>query len=147
MNSSPTIHKIDEIESIVLPLELSNTNENQIFSLIYNIRDPEHPHTLAELSIVSPQNIIKFQLDNIIHWQINITPTIPHCSLASIIGLCIIYRMKKFCKLEFNSSFSVHIAPETHVNDRSITKQLLDKDRVRAAFENKHIMDIILSCI
>lgn len=147
MNNSPKIKIINKIELIDLPLKLSETNENKIFSLISNIRDPEHPHTLAELSIVSPKNIIKIQLENIIHWQINITPTIPHCSLASIIGLCIIYKIKKNSILEFNSNFSVQITSGTHVNDVTITKQLMDKDRVKAAFENEHILDIILSCI
>lgn len=128
-------------------INLSEIYAEKIFDVIRNIKDPEHPQSLEDLKVVKLKNIFKIKIAGKIHWRIVFTPTIPHCSLASIIGLCIIYKINKSIKLEFNSSFSVEIEKGSHVNDDSITKQLVDKDRVRAAFENYNIKNIIDSCV
>jgi metal-sulfur cluster biosynthetic enzyme len=59
----------------------------EIFDLIRRINDPEHPLTLEQLNVTQHDLI---QVDNG-KSQVNIsfTPTIPHCSMATLIGLCI----------------------------------------------------------
>jgi len=50
--------------------------------LIRSITDPEHPHTLENLLVVS-QGQVNI-LEDLVHVQF--TPTVPHCGAATIIG-------------------------------------------------------------
>src|ERR1700712_85943 len=59
----------------------------EIFDLIRNIKDPEHPLTLEELNVVSEDNIFIDHKKN--EAVVKFTPTISHCSLATLIGLSI----------------------------------------------------------
>ena len=50
--------------------------------LIRSINDPEHPHTLESLMVVSQKQIrLKGNL-----LEVEFTPTVPHCGMATIIG-------------------------------------------------------------
>jgi metal-sulfur cluster biosynthetic enzyme len=55
--------------------------------LIRDIRDPEKPETLEQLRVVYEEGV-KVEVLNHDTYLINIefTPTIPHCSLATLIG-------------------------------------------------------------
>ena len=53
--------------------------------MIRHITDPEHPYSLEQLNVVSLENISVDDKDSKI--RITFTPTIPHCSMASLIGL------------------------------------------------------------
>jgi metal-sulfur cluster biosynthetic enzyme len=50
--------------------------------LIRFITDPEHPHTLENLLVVS-QGQVKISKDLV---NVEFTPTVPHCGAATIIG-------------------------------------------------------------
>ncbi|VVC98647.1 unnamed protein product, partial [Leptidea sinapis] len=91
-------------------------DEREIFDLIRNISDPEHPLTLEELRVVEEGNIKVDNKDNIVH--IYFTPTIPHCSMATLIE-------------------------GTHVSEHAVNKQLADKERIAAALENNNLVQII----
>jgi len=55
--------------------------------LIKDIRDPEKPQTLEDLNVVSEENVVVKQFtDDQLLVQITFVPTVPHCSLASLIG-------------------------------------------------------------
>lgn len=61
---------------------------------IRDIRDPEHPNTLEELSVIdrSSVTVTESTPGTGLSWgtvSIAFTPTVPHCSLASLIGLSI----------------------------------------------------------
>lgn len=61
---------------------------------IRDIRDPEHPNTLEELSVIDRRSVTVTEATTGtgLTWgtvSIAFTPTVPHCSLASLIGLCI----------------------------------------------------------
>lgn len=61
---------------------------------IRDIRDPEHPNTLEELSVIDRHSVtVTEALPGAgLTWgtvSIAFTPTVPHCSLASLIGLSI----------------------------------------------------------
>lgn len=58
-----------------------------VYDMIRNIEDPEHPLTLEQLRVVS-LDLIKVN-NSKREVEVNFTPTIPHCSSASIIGLMI----------------------------------------------------------
>ncbi|CAN0386701.1 unnamed protein product, partial [Ectocarpus sp. 8 AP-2014] len=77
------------------------------------------------------------------------TPTIPHCSMATLIGLCI--RVKLLRSLPARFKVTVRIAPGTHSSEEagtvvSVNKQLGDKERVAAALENQHLMAVVNKC-
>lgn len=111
--------------------------------LIRNINDPEHPLTLEELHVVQEELITISDKQNSVH--INFTPTIPHCSMATLIGLSI--RVKLLRSLPPRFKVTVEITPGTHASEMAVNKQLADKERVAAALENKHLAEVINQCI
>ena len=87
-----------------------------------------------------------FQVDNA-NSEINVkfTPTIPHCSMATLIGLSI--RVQLLRSLPSRFKVSVAITPGTHSSEDAVNKQLADKERVAAATENSHLIGVINQCI
>jgi metal-sulfur cluster biosynthetic enzyme len=59
------------------------------------------------------------------------TPTIPHCSMAQMIGLML--KVKLLRSVSGRYKTDVRVSPGTHVNELDINKQLKDKERVAAA--------------
>ncbi|XP_070664217.1 protein AE7-like 1 isoform X2 [Malus domestica] len=58
-----------------------------IYDFVRDIRDPEHPYSLEQLSVLSEESIaVDDKLGRIL---ITFTPTIQHCSMATVIGLTI----------------------------------------------------------
>ena len=56
----------------------------EIFDMIRDINDPEHPLTLEQLNVVTEEQItVDDKLSDI---RVMFTPTIPHCSMATLIG-------------------------------------------------------------
>ncbi|KAI4471185.1 hypothetical protein MML48_1g17997 [Holotrichia oblita] len=115
----------------------------EIFDLIRGITDPEHPLTLEELHVLEESLIEVDNKDNIV--KVLYTPTIPHCSMATLIGLSI--RVKLLRCLPARFKVTVEINPGTHASENSVNKQLADKERVAAALENVHLIKVINQCI
>lgn len=128
----------EEDENIADPFD-----SREIFDLIRNINDPEHPLTLEELHVVQ-EDLIKVD-DQGNEVSIQFTPTIPHCSMATLIGLSI--RVKLLRSLPPRFKVNVEITPGTHASELAVNKQLADKERVAAALENKHLAEVINQCI
>lgn len=112
----------------------------KVFDTIRTINDPEHPQTLQQLNVVQ-LGLIKVNKKVI---TLTFTPTIPHCSMATLIGLCIRVKLERFLP---GFKFDVSVTPGTHVQDTQLSKQLNDKERVSAALENPTLMDIVERCI
>ncbi|PBC31059.1 hypothetical protein APICC_02545 [Apis cerana cerana] len=128
----------DEDEGIV-----DEFDAREIFDMIRNINDPEHPLTLEELNVVE-QNLIEIDNKaNIVH--VKFTPTIPHCSMATLIGLSIRVQLLRVLPSRFK--VSVEITPGTHISETAVNKQLADKERVAAALENNHLLEVINQCV
>ncbi|CAL1678812.1 unnamed protein product [Lasius platythorax] len=115
----------------------------EIFDIIRNINDPEHPLTLEELNVVE-QGLIEVD-DKRNRVDVKFTPTIPHCSMATLIGLSI--RVQLLRALPARFKVSVEISPGTHVSEEAVNKQLADKERVAAALENSMLLDVINQCL
>lgn len=111
--------------------------------LIRIINDPEHPLTLEELHVVQQSQISVDNDSNDI--RISFTPTIPHCSMATLIGLSI--RVKLLRSLPPRFKITVEITPGTHASEHAVNKQLADKERIAAALENNHLIEVINQCI
>ncbi|XP_050311622.1 MIP18 family protein galla-2, partial [Anthonomus grandis grandis] len=116
-------------------------DSREIFDLIRTIKDPEHPLTLEELHVVQ-EDLIRVEKNDV---QVHFTPTIPHCSMATLIGLSI--RFKLLMCLPTRFKVSVKVTPGTHNAELQVNKQLADKERVAAATENVHLIKVINECI
>jgi len=75
---------------------------------------------------------------------VNFTPTVPHCSMAGIIGLCIRYQLERHIEGYW---IVIRINEGMHNTYKALNKQFDDKDRVMAAFENVNLIEIIESCL
>ena len=146
-NANPKLHDIvdkredteaDWDESVHDPIDA-----REVFDLIRNINDPEHPLTLEQLDVVKLEDI--GVEDHSGQVKIAFTPTIPHCSMATIIGLSI--RVKLLRSLPPRFKVDVTIAPGTHASEVAVNKQLADKERVAAALENAHLLDVVNQCL
>lgn len=169
-------------------------DETEIFDIIRNLPDPEHPRTLEELGVVNIEDIkiinlskntknsensenkensenteITKKTENTENREITensknsenkkminseksknkvnsnsrktvqvfFTPTVPNCSSASLIGLCI--KMKLLRNVSREYFCDVFVKEGMHMSEKSINKQLNDKERVAAACENGQI--------
>ncbi|KAF2352515.1 MIP18 family-like [Trinorchestia longiramus] len=115
----------------------------EVFELVCDIQDPEHPFTLEQLNVVSQSLCYADDKKGVV--RVQFTPTIPHCSLAALIGLSI--RLKLLHTLPPRFKVSVEITPGSHVSEAAVNKQLADKERVAAALENPHLLAAISKCL
>ncbi|PVU90211.1 hypothetical protein BB561_004983 [Smittium simulii] len=74
------------------------------------------------------------------HEIFEFTPTIPHCSMATLIGLSI--RVCLIRNLPSRFKIDVKVRSGTHNSEAAINKQLNDKERVSAALENSNLLEV-----
>ncbi|KAI0881510.1 uncharacterized protein GGS22DRAFT_59051 [Annulohypoxylon maeteangense] len=131
-------------------------DEQEVYDLISSISDPEHPLSLGQLAVVnlpdiriSPSPSVDADPNTLTQVLVKITPTITHCSLATVIGLGVRVRLEQ--ALPPNYRVDVVIKEGTHSQDDQVNKQLADKERVAAALENdtlKGVLDKMLeTCV
>jgi len=118
-------------------------DSREVFDLIREINDPEHPLSLEELNVVEEAKVKVDDAGNSV--KIQFTPTIPHCSMATLIGLSIRVRLLRALPARFK--VDVEIAPGTHDSEHAVNKQLADKERVAAALENSHLLSVVNQCL
>lgn len=116
--------------------------------LISTISDPEHPHTLGQLSVINladihitPSPSVRTAPDALHTVLVEITPTITHCSLATVIGLAVRVRLER--ALPPNYRVDIKMKEGSHAQDDQVNKQLADKERVAAALENDTLKGVI----
>lgn len=146
-NVNPKLYKKIEDRQITAAEEdedvIDEFDAREIFDLIRNINDPEHPLTLEELNVVEESLIEVNDAGNSVN--VKFTPTIPHCSMATLIGLSI--RVQLLRGLPSRFKVDVEVTPGTHISETALNKQLADKERVAAALENPYILEVINQCI
>ncbi|XP_077351226.1 cytosolic iron-sulfur assembly component 2B [Festucalex cinctus] len=128
----------DEDEDVHDPID-----DREIFDLIRSINDPEHPLSLEELNVVEQVRVKVNDADSNV--DVEFTPTIPHCSMATLIGLSI--KVKLLRSLPDRFKIDVHITPGTHASEEAVNKQLADKERVAAALENSSLLEVVNQCL
>jgi len=118
----------------------------EVFDIVKDIRDPELPQTLEELHVIEEEfiKIDKIENDEYII-KIEFTPTVPHCSLATLIGLCL--RVKLERSLPYKFKLDIFLSRGTHSTENEINKQINDKERIAAAMENPNLKKIVEECI
>eukprot|EP00457_Paulinella_chromatophora_P012484 gb/GEZN01012694.1/.p1 GENE.gb/GEZN01012694.1/~~gb/GEZN01012694.1/.p1 ORF type:complete len:169 (-),score=39.54 gb/GEZN01012694.1/:430-936(-) len=115
----------------------------EVYDMLRHINDPEHPLTLEQLNVIQLE-LIKVDDDRATA-DVHFTPTIPHCSMATLIGLSI--RVKLLRSLPSRFKVTVNITPGTHASEHAVNKQLNDKERVAAALENAPLLNVLNKCI
>ena len=105
--------------------------------MIRHINDPEHPLTLEALHVVKPE-LITLEGNTV---KIEFVPTIPNCSMATLIGLMI--RVKLYRCLPARFKVEIRIQKGKHESEIEINKQLNDKERVLAALENAGLSQMV----
>ncbi|KAI9142267.1 hypothetical protein BKA69DRAFT_1069312 [Paraphysoderma sedebokerense] len=149
INANPTIYEVSQksgraISSADVDESISDDFDSQeIFDLIKNINDPEHPLTLEQLN-VTQLDLIKVDNDKN-EIVVRFTPTIPHCSMATLIGLCIRVRLLRSIPERFK--VDILVTEGTHQSEKAVNKQLNDKERVAAALENSHLLEVVNQCL
>mmetsp|Transcript_5339 Transcript_5339/g.13431 ORF Transcript_5339/g.13431 Transcript_5339/m.13431 type:complete len:165 (+) Transcript_5339:117-611(+) len=115
----------------------------EVFETIRTINDPEHPLTLEQLKVVDLSLVSVDDANS--HIDIRFTPTVPHCSAATLIGLCI--RVKLLRSLPARFKVDIAVSPGSHSSEEQVNKQLNDKERVAAALENPQLLSVVHGCI
>ncbi|KAJ9510438.1 hypothetical protein QJQ45_015911, partial [Haematococcus lacustris] len=115
----------------------------EVFEHLRDITDPEHPYTLEQLNVVE-ERLIEVQ-DAKSRVKVQFTPTVPHCSMATLIGLSI--RVKLLRALPQRFKVDIQITPGAHSSEAAVNKQLADKERVAAALENPNLLDMVNRCL
>ncbi|XP_027140607.1 cytosolic iron-sulfur assembly component 2A isoform X2 [Larimichthys crocea] len=68
----------------------------EVYDVIRSIRDPEKPNTLEELDVVTEKCVEVQELGEDEYLIIiKFSPTVPHCSLATLIGLCLQVKLQR----------------------------------------------------
>ncbi|KAJ3176495.1 MIP18 protein galla-2 [Geranomyces variabilis] len=149
LNANPVVYDVglvsnrarrpeDEDENVADPFDAE-----EIFDLIRHINDPEHPLTLEQLNVTQPQLVSVDNDRN--HVLVQFTPTIPHCSMATLIGLCI--RVRLLRSLPDRFKVDIKVSDGSHQSEHAVNKQLNDKERVAAALENSHLLEVVNQCL
>jgi len=147
INANPVVHERKERTSKRednydddTPEEIDNL---EVFDHVRDITDPEHPYSLEQLNVVTEDSI--YVDDSKSYVKITFTPTVQHCSMATIIGLSL--RLKLLRSLPTRFKVDIVLAPGSHSTEAAINKQLNDKERVAAAFENPSLTDLVEKCL
>lgn len=129
-------------------VSLSDTElKESIYDLLRTIKDPEKPQTLEQLDVVYEDcvEILSQTPRGVSVIRIEFNPTVPHCSLATLIGLCIRVKLERhlvdFFKLD------IYIKKGAHSTEQEINKQINDKERIAAAMENPNLRELVEKCI
>ncbi|XP_043232743.1 cytosolic iron-sulfur assembly component 2B-like [Amphibalanus amphitrite] len=146
-NVNPQIHSTAG-QRPVTAAELDNSvtdpiDAREVFDLVRDIADPEHPLTLEQLNVVEQELIEVDPASGVV--QVQFTPTIPHCSMATLIGLSIKVKLERSLPARFK--IDVRITPGSHASERAVNKQLADKERVAAATENGRLLEVVNQCL
>ncbi|GMQ04163.1 hypothetical protein CsSME_00049674 [Camellia sinensis var. sinensis] len=132
------VEAIDQLEIFdILSIFLTFSNH------LRDIKDPEHPYSLEELKVITEDAIEVDDKHNCV--RVTFTPTVEHCSMATVIGLCL--RVKLMRSLPLHYKVDIRVAPGTHATEAAVNKQLNDKERVAAALENPNLVDMVDECL
>lgn len=154
INPNPEIYEIETIvredDKVYDSIEEDDSDDSydafdslEVFDLIRNILDPEHPHTLEQLKVLQHELIhVDNEKSRVL---IRFTPTITHCSMVTLIGLSI--RVKLLRSLPKRFKIDLEITPGTHQSEEAVNRQLNDKERVAAALENTKLLSVVNRCI
>ncbi|XP_017799594.1 PREDICTED: MIP18 family protein CG30152 [Habropoda laboriosa] len=136
-----------DVKSRALISQSDTELKESVYDLLRTIKDPEKPQTLEELDVVYEDcvEISRQTPKGVSVIRIEFNPTVPHCSLATLIGLCI--RVKLERQLVALFKLDIYIKKGAHSTEQEINKQINDKERIAAAMENPNLRELVEKCI
>ncbi|CAN6560229.1 hypothetical protein ACFX13_030814 [Malus domestica] len=146
INANPVIYEKKERRVRSVPSAAADEyavepiDQQEIFDIL---SDPEHPYSLEELKVIT-EDAIEVD-DGRGYVRVTFTPTVEHCSMATVIGLCL--RVKLLRSLPSRYKVDIRVAPGSHATEAAVNKQLNDKERVAAALENPGLVDMVDECL
>ncbi|CAI0420050.1 unnamed protein product [Linum tenue] len=145
INANPIVHaKKERVARCEDPHCDDAVDPLDIYDFVRDIRDPEHPYSLEQLSVLSEESItVDDKLGRIL--KITFTPTIQHCSMATVIGLCLRVKLQECFPPHYKVS-SRDVLLDTGPCF-AVNKQLNDKERVAAALENPNLRQLVDECL
>ncbi|KAI8322569.1 DUF59-domain-containing protein [Martensiomyces pterosporus] len=148
INDAPLVYQVESIARSIQESDFDDSigdpiDSSEVYELIRNINDPEHPLTLEQLHVTNREHVHVDDSENYV--LIEFTPTIPHCSMATLIGLCIRVRLLRCLPERFK--VDIKVRQGTHQSETEVNKQLNDKERVAAALENTYLVDVVNQCL
>ncbi|XP_038888063.1 protein AE7 [Benincasa hispida] len=148
INANPVVYQKKERRARNAPCDgdeyaVEPIDQLEIFDHIRDIKDPEHPYSLEELKVIT-EDAVEVD-DELSYVRVTFTPTVEHCSMATIIGLCL--RVKLMRSLPSRYKVDIRVAPGSHATEAAVNKQLNDKERVAAALENPNLLDMVDECL
>lgn len=143
----PVMDEREEARVPNLPVASDTELKESIYDLIRTIKDPEKPQTLEQLDVVYEDcvNIIGRTSNGVCIIRVEFNPTVPHCSLATLIGLCIRIKLERHLLAIFK--LDIYIKKGAHSTEQEINKQINDKERIAAAMENPSLREVVEKCI
>ncbi|XP_020411516.1 protein AE7 isoform X1 [Prunus persica] len=149
INANPVVYEKKERRVRSVPSAAADEyavepiDQQEIFDHIRDIKDPEHPYSLEELKVITEDAIDVDDSRGSV--RVTFTPTVEHCSMATVIGLCL--RVKLLRSLPSRYKVDIRVAPGSHATEAAVNKQLNDKERVAAALENPGLLDMVDECL
>lgn len=125
----------------------NNELRDAVFDFIRTIKDPEKPNTLEDLNVVYEDGVFVQNptVGNVNTVRVEFNPTVPHCSLATLIGLCIRIKLERCIPQQIK--LDIYIKKGAHATEDEINKQINDKERIAAAMENPNLKEMVENCI
>ncbi|CAG7904072.1 unnamed protein product [Brassica rapa] len=152
INENPIVYEIKERRDVRAyssntdELSVDAIDQLEVFDILFvclDIKDPEHPYSLEQLKVLTEDSVEVD--DSKSRVRVTFTPTVEHCSMATIIGLCV--RVKLMRSLPSRYKIDIRVAPGTHATEAAVNKQLNDKERVAAALENPNLVEMVDECL
>ncbi|CAN0861882.1 Protein AE7-like 1 [Linum grandiflorum] len=109
INANPIVHAKKERIARCEDLHCDDAVDPlDIYDFVRDIRDPEHPYSLEQLSVLSEESItVDDKLGRIL--RITFTPTIQHCSMATVIGLCLRVKLQECFPPHYKVTSYLHL--------------------------------------
>ncbi|KAI3380940.1 hypothetical protein SNEBB_006777 [Seison nebaliae] len=141
---SATLAQLDVVDSERVHIQFYDDND-QICSI--NNYSEEFVNNIERQRNEISESVLSIIWRNNIRWIIDVVikPTIPHCHLASIIGLSIYCRLKEL--INEKGRINITFLPGSYNDIERTEKQLADKERRLVAFEDKEITRQIEKCL
>ncbi|XP_028094172.1 protein AE7-like isoform X2 [Camellia sinensis] len=118
INANPIVYEKKERRARTEPGDVDEyaveaIDQLEIFDHLRDIKDPEHPYSLEELKVITEDAIEVDDKHNCV--RVTFTPTVEHCSMATVIGLCL--RVKLMRSLPLHYKVDIRVAPGTHATE------------------------------
>ncbi|KAM7277850.1 hypothetical protein ACFE04_004984 [Oxalis oulophora] len=155
INENPVVYEKKERRRRIAPSTVVDEYGFGSLTFLHHIRDiqdPEHPYSLEDLKVITEDAIEVNDRNSYV--RVTFTPTVKHCSMATLIGLCLRAKLMRslpprfkidqhiddnsFCRL---SAYCVLNSrkPSRNCHGYLFNKQLNDKERVAAVLENPNM--------